>query len=294
MKHQQYTNAVDNRSNKLMSIEEIAIASDFNELRFNLKCPTDGCEAKLKFINGKTGNYLRTFPHSIHSKDCPYAKTKKVIGTKTRGTVLAGLSQEQVTTRLESLLKEAFPRQNTKKNTVNKKVRHYKTINKRKGNSTSMTVKYSSSAAPLPGESKHTPHIPHLHPNQIGIGSEGSIFKGFGLVKLFKKESDSKTKIPHYKVVIHNPGNNVTLTLLIRDSYFRRLPQKTLDGGMTDFIMDYSKKHSLMIAFIATVIDGEKRIGEIKTDYDVKVFSNKFNNRGKAYTFAEFYSIVTH
>ena len=59
MKHQQYTNAIDNRSNKLMSIEEIAIASDFNELRFNLKCPTDGCEAKLKFI-GSTSSSVDT------------------------------------------------------------------------------------------------------------------------------------------------------------------------------------------------------------------------------------------
>ena len=294
MKHQQYTNAVDSRNGKVMSVKEITAAPDFYELRYNLECPTVGCSARLKFVNGKTGNYLRAYPHTIHDKNCPFANAKKTRGTRSRGTVLATLTQDQVTSRIASLLKEAFPRKNKKNSTVVKKSRPRKTIRSKNISSTTVAVKYSSSAAPLSTKSKHTPHVPHLQPNQIGIGSEGSVFKGFGFVKSFKKKFNNKMKKPHYKLLIQSPGSNLKLTLLIRDSYFRRLPPKTLDGGMTDFAMNYSQKYPLLLGFIATVVDGENRIGEIKTDYDVKVLSNRFNSNGKAYTFAEFYSIISH
>lgn len=290
----QFTNAVDSRNNVSMTVDEIVNAHDFNELQNNLQCPTEGCQAKLKFINGKTGAYLRTFPRSMHDEKCPYANRKKVNGYRSSRTLFAGLSEEQSATRISRMLKEAFPTKRSESRKTKNSRRTRRTVNKGETSSDSVSVKYSSSAKPELTRGKHTPHIYRLLPNQIGPASDGTTFRDFGFIKSFEKVSDADANVPHYKVVIQDTTNKETLTLLMRNNYFRRFPAKTLDNGMTDFIMTYSKKHAIIIGFIAKVVDGTNRIAEINNDYDVKVFSNIVNNNAKSYTFTEFYAIVSH
>lgn len=289
----QYNEAFNASTKNLMSLEDIINASNQDVINSNLQCPTPGCPVQLELIRGKT-EHLRAFPRQVHIADCPYAP-RATVKTYTGGKYQeVSLNNKQISKRLNSLAKEAFTYDKMAKKQDNRP-KPKKAININNHRENGVALKYSSTAKLGQSDNgRHTPHIPHLKPNEIRRGDEGKAFQGYGIIVNFIKVNKGKSRIPNYKIKIEDPHNHSELILKIGAPYFQRSPLSDLDNGMINFIKDYATNHQLMLGFIATVTDSANKVAEIKRDFDVNVLSRIVKNRPKAYAFTEFYAIVNH
>ncbi|MBC6308515.1 hypothetical protein HCJ66_03000 [Listeria sp. FSL L7-1582] len=112
--------AYHKKTKTVIDLSVISTANDFEELKQDLFCPTENCDAKLDFVNGHTETFLRTHPKENHTKDCPYFFERDA--SKKRSKKLVEISvtmgEEESDNRLGYLFKTIYKK---KKNSTSRK-----------------------------------------------------------------------------------------------------------------------------------------------------------------------------
>lgn len=115
----EFEKALNTKSNKIMTLDEIIKSDDLENIRTTLKCPFSGCDADLIYVAASPHPFLSTKNHrkSPHIEECPHYKSETDSAKKKRKyqKILAALEEDDISSRLNGLMDDMFP--NRKKRT---------------------------------------------------------------------------------------------------------------------------------------------------------------------------------
>lgn len=279
---------IQNGKTKHIKLQDIENSKNLATLRTKLKCPTEGCNAKLSYVASKHP-YLKTHNKSNHSTNCEHKKK----GTKTRKRksqrqISVALTPKQVSSRLNGFMDDFFP--NRIKKTYHKRKnslinnQRIKTVTKGQNNSIKGIA--GNNTRTISKRKISSPRVKKKRLNQFIASDNGGIFQCPALLlKVCKNNSKN------YCLKIKDMNGNVYGKLLLLNKFFSRNVSNI--NIYLDFLKDYINKNknpniNIYIAFYGTLINYKTLEFEIFDDYGFKLYAEK-NNKPKKYTLSEFY-----
>lgn len=108
-----------NDSKSILSIDEIANSSNFDELRHSLNCSTPGCPAKLDFVNGQNENFLRTHRNENHIESCPhyFERNASKLKSKKLVEISVTMGEDESDNRLDYLYNSIYKKKSSGRTT---------------------------------------------------------------------------------------------------------------------------------------------------------------------------------